>query len=146
MKNEEVTVAPIIREKQRLQLCAVHALNSLLQLSPCDRLEEAVNYSEKNRKECKDRLFEKDIILYSGYLYRKTQMIFATKTEFDEIANELSLKERELMGRRNSFVKSCALIDSVYSNHRTLVTGNYSIEVGSYCCDFKYRFNTITHI
>ena len=146
MKNEEVTVAPIIREKQRLQLCAVHALNSLLQLSPCDRAEEAVNYSEKNRKECKDRLFEKDIILYSGYLYRKTQMIFATKTEFDEIANELSLKERELMGRRNSFVKSCALIDSVYSNHRTLVTGNYSIEVGSYCCDFKYRFNTITHI
>ena len=131
MKNIEVTVAPIIREKQRLQLCAVHALNSLLQLSPCDRLE--------NRKECEDRLFEKDLILYSGYLYRKTQMIFATKTEFDEIANELSLKERELMGRRNSFVKSCALIDSVYSNHRTLVTGNYSIEVGSYCCDFKCR-------
>lgn len=79
-----------IVDAQRRQLCAVHAINNLLQLSSADP----------------------DV---------------ATKEELDEIADSLTLVEKQLSSSSSSGTLSW--YDRVRSNHSMPVLGNYSYEV-----------------
>lgn len=108
----------IVHEKQHLQLCAVHAVNNLLQLSKDE-------HDSKYQWLCGER----ELKLCAA------QLLPATKAEFDEIADGLTVLENDLLslvhtvsneiGRR----RGPNLYERINSNHRTIFFGNYSFEV-----------------
>lgn len=98
----------LVHERQSLQLCAIHTINNLLQLT-------------KDNKEgwtC-------------GAQRLKCSWTLATKTELDEIADELTVAENQLFV--DSDGQDVSLQPSLYqklsSQHRTVVFGRYSSEV-----------------
>ena len=107
----------LVHESQKRQLCAVHTINNLLQLSP------APNDTQEN-DECRCSL--------------------ATKEELDRIADELTLAENDLLrpiqeqtdqnnaaGDKIDEVshQELSISDLIFSKHRTVWWGNYSFEV-----------------
>lgn len=98
----------VVHERQSLQLCAVHTINNLLQLTNDDR----------------------ELPWFCGrYSATSTRREPTTQTEMDRIACELTHAEEALLsstssrGRRGWWCSCCW-----NSNHRTLYYGNYSFE------------------
>jgi len=94
-----------VHELQTRQLCAVHTINNLLQLTAsCENNSSDVS---------------------SGY---------CTKLELDCIANELTLAENALLSVDSSHDKGrnrneLSLSELIFNRHRTILLGNYSVEV-----------------
>lgn len=100
----------IVHEKQRLQLCAIHTINNLLQLNA----DLSVNADVARAP--------------------------ATKEELDLLADNLTCIEKQVLsppnggngdGGRQVVRSPCTLsiYDKIFSNHRTPILGNYSFEV-----------------
>lgn len=108
------TETPIVHESQSRQLCAVHTINNLLQLScndECNAVEGKVSSVQ-----------------------------YCTKLELDTIADELTLAEKRLLSTvEEDDHKQLSALDLIFSKHRTIWFGNYSIEVGgiSFDCTSK---------
>lgn len=107
----------IVHEHQSLQLCAIHTINNLLQLTK-DNHQGWICGSTK---------------------FSKPSWTLATKAELDEIADELTMAENQLLVQGDSSVSSSPTEPSLYqklsSQHRTLVFGRYSSEVcDNPCC------------
>lgn len=126
------TLAPLVRESQSLQLCALHSMNNLLQLRPIHNGGDG----------------EESLILCGGNLYRHSKIRAGSKAEFDAIADELTFKEAQWYSQDKSDGESNQISEErkaanenanhgrhlsywqlLRSHHRTLVTGNYSFEV-----------------
>lgn len=102
----------IIHERQNLQLCAVHTVNNLLQLS--EDMSQGWTCG--------------------GYgIGDRTKWTYATKAELDTIADQLTVAENRLLEEPNStgndYTGSPSILQKISSQHRTLVFGNYSMEV-----------------
>ena len=115
--NLQFVPEEILHEKQSLQLCAVHAVNNLLQASPLPCHAETAPKDDSSY-----------YVLCAGHVYRCNQKMerCACKKEFDEIADELHQKEMDLFSqdpKRGSWSRLMMI-----NNHRSLVTGNYSFE------------------
>jgi hypothetical protein len=116
------TIATTVHEQQSLKLCAVHALNNLLQLSE-DQLETDSWCCGKRRLQLSP-----------------SQTIPATKAEFDRIADDLTVAENQLLSstaaysdkvnNKGSTLRKISILERLTSNHRTVLLGNYSFEVG----------------
>ena len=114
-------------ERQKLQLCAKHAVNNLLQLDSTKNVEQE---SEKHM-----------FIVCHGKIWKiSKQEIFnpCTKKELDLIADEMTFKENELYTTNESQVEDhgaetyyskLSYWQILRSSHRTPITGNYSYEV-----------------
>ena len=111
----------VVHEKQNLQLCAVHAVNNLLQISSHDP-------DVSHQWQCGDQTLE----------LKQAQLITATKAEFDAIAESLTIAENHLLSSDHSEfnrVVKCerqgkpTLYEKLTSNHMTVLLGNYSFEV-----------------
>lgn len=118
---------PMKLEQQKLQLCAKHAVNNLLQLDSTKKIEQE---SEKHM-----------FIACHGKIWKNLKKeIFnpCTKKELDLIADEMTFKENELYTTNSSQVEDFGA-EAYYSklsywqilrsSHRTPITGNYSYEV-----------------
>ena len=123
----EYKLRPMKLEHQKLQLCAKHAVNNLIQL---DSTKTGERESEKDM-----------FIVCHGKLWKiSKQEIFnpCTKKELDLIADEMTFKENELyttkesqvegIGAKNYYSK-LSYWQILRSSHRTPITGNYSYEV-----------------
>jgi hypothetical protein len=103
----------IVHEQQNLQLCAVHTVNNLLQLSE--------NMSQEGWTCGGDGIGD------------RTTWTYATKAELDAIADQLTVAENQLLveasSHGNDYAGSPSILQKFSSQHRTLVFGNYSIEV-----------------
>jgi hypothetical protein len=103
----------IIHEVQSRQLCAMHAINNLLQLtSTTEDLIARPNMRGKGST---------------------TTLSCCTKVELDMIADELTLAEKRLLGDEQP---KLSLFDTIFSKHRTIWLGNYSVEVSTICVPF----------
>jgi hypothetical protein len=92
-----------VHERQCLQLCAVHTINNLLQLSPdCEDIEWICESLQLSKPPCKP----------------------ATQSELDRIAGDLTRAENALLTQSTTWWRHCWS----KSNHRTLYYGNYSFE------------------
>lgn len=105
----------IIHERQSLQLCAVHAINNLLQIST-------------------DNTSNEGWMCGSCKLNEQPSWTRATKTELDEIADALTIAESHLMvedndGNNNAPPQAISLYQKLSSQHRTILFGRYSFEV-----------------
>lgn len=123
----EYKLWPMKLERQKLQLCAKHAVNNLLQLDSTKNVEQE---SEKHM-----------FIVCHGKIWKiSKQEIFnpCTKKELDLIADEMTFKENELYTTNESQVEDngaetyyskLSYWQILRSSHRTPITGNYSYEV-----------------
>lgn len=129
--NQNFVPEETLHEKQSLQLCAVHAVNNLLQISHdadarVDIMEHDGSYVSSDEKVSQDDGF---FMLCAGNVYRCNQNLRmrANKKEFDDIADELHQKEIHLLSQDPTRVPWTRFLRM--SNHRSLFTGNYSFEV-----------------
>jgi hypothetical protein len=130
-----ITLAPVYRESQSLQLCAIHSMHNLLQLSP--NIKTGVLSSDEDAE---------SLILCGGDLYHHSTLKPGSKTEFNAIADELTVHEAQWLSQTQSDRESNQTVDEksatnqdnvghlsywnlLRSHHRTLFTGNYSFEV-----------------
>ena len=123
----EYKLWPMKLERQKLQLCAKHAVNNLLQLDSTKNVEQE---SEKHM-----------FIVCHGKIWKiSKQEIFnpCTKKELDLIADEMTFKENELYTTNESqdedngaetYYSKLSYWQILRSSHRTPITGNYSYEV-----------------
>lgn len=134
-RSSPITVAPIIHHSQSLQLCAIHALNNLLQLTPDRKVDKTDTENNINQ----------EFILCSGKLYQHPSMDAGSQEEFNRIADELTRKEHVLYSDIKSNLDPNALNINeneikdgshhvsfwqiLRSHHRTPLFGNYSFEV-----------------
>jgi len=86
----------------------VHTINNLLQLRACENNSSTSDY-----------------FLSSSY---------CTQLELDCIANELTLAENALLSvdschEKEKSRKELSLSDLIFNRHRTILLGNYSVEV-----------------
>lgn len=111
----------IVHEKQNLQLCAVHAVNNLLQISSHDA-------DVRHQWQCGDQTLE----------LKQAQLIMATKAEFNAIAESLTITENHLLSSDHSESNHAIIVarqgkltlyEQLTSNHMTVLLGNYSFEV-----------------
>ena len=132
-----IFIDPLVRQSQSLQLCALMAINNLLQLpantprSPTARTNTRRVDEIENLVLCGRNLFYHDAVALQ----------VATKSELDAIADELILKESALLNGTCSNYEGGPTDDSgstrvnlsyweiFRSHHRTPFTGNYSFEV-----------------
>lgn len=117
----------IIHEKQSLQLCALHAVNNLLQISQdAEELSAQVEGSQ-------DETFS--IVFCAGNYYKCDRKFrkHAFKKEFDEIADKLQQQEKDILLQGSTWLTSFIRT----SNHRSFLTGNYSFEASHRFCDFE---------
>lgn len=124
-----ITIAPLVHETQCLQLCAIHALNNLLQLAVHDQHDNATKNIDLNQQ----------IILSCGMLFRHATMEAGSKGEFDSIADNFTHKEALLYQHdcavdidtveTNECTQSVSFRQVLTSRHRTPIFGNYSFEV-----------------
>lgn len=102
----------LVHERQSLQLCAIHTINNLLQISG-----------------------ENDAEWMCGSHKLKQQpdwTLLATKAELDAISDQLTIQESNLLveGEGNdSFTTTPSFYQKLRSQHRTMVFGRYSFEV-----------------
>jgi hypothetical protein len=103
----------VIHERLNLQLCAVHTVNNLLQLS--------------------ENMSQEGWTCGGAGIGDRTTWTYATKAELDAIADELTVAENHLLADQSSHETddegSPSLLQKISSQHRTLVFGNYSLEV-----------------
>lgn len=129
-------LAPLTHERQRLQLCALHTLNNLLQpISP-------ENEDEKRP----GKFCTKPFMACGGKYYQVAKPQFATKSELDSIADALAIQEKGLYetgvpsaGAQREPEKieqsginlgaSISWWKVIKSHHRNPISGNYSFEV-----------------
>ena len=137
IKRSRVSVAPLVRQSQSLQLCAMMTINNLLQLSP-DK--------ESNQREGETE----NLILCGSKLFLHDALPFTTKSELNDIADVLTLREAELFHCGDD--KNSGLGDAkisywkmLQSHHRTPSLGNYSVEVRQMNL-FDTAFKTLTSI
>lgn len=120
--NEEPESSFIVHERQNLQLCAVHTVNNLLQLSD----------ENNNQWTCGGHDIQRD----------QNTWACATKAELDAIADELTVAENQLLvvdpcsnesetttTTTSTEQQQLSFFEKLSSQHRTLVFGNYSTEV-----------------
>lgn len=111
----------IVHEKQSLQLCAIHTVNNLLQLTD----DNQAGWMCGNRK------------------LERPSWTLATKAELDEIADELTMAENQLLleGDKQDGCTKPSLYQKLSSQHRTVVFGRYSSEVreNSFCCQYNQK-------
>ena len=113
--SRRISVIPLYNQGQNLQLCAVHTVNNLLQHTGDCTLSDS-------------------FILCSGKLHPINPFQPATKAEFDQIADNLTLREAALLNgddttQENKIFRKISYRQILQSHHRTPVTGNYSFEV-----------------
>jgi hypothetical protein len=123
-----ITIAPLIHETQSLQLCAIHALNNLLQLCVHGKHGTTKNINSNQQ-----------IILCHGRLFRHAIIEAGTKGEFDAIADEVTRKEAIIyrdacakdtdISEMNERRHRSSFLQALTSRHRTPLFGNYSYEV-----------------
>ena len=138
--SSEYKLRPMKLEQQKLQLCAKHAVNNLLQLDSTKHVE----------RESERQMF----IVCHGKIWKMLkQEIFnpCTKKELDLIADEMTFKENELYTTNENHVED---IDAktyysrlsywqiLRSSHRTPITGNYSYEVSFVIAFIKLQKGT----
>jgi hypothetical protein len=131
--NVQFIPEEILHEKQSLALCAVHAVNNLLQT--CHDTE-VVNPEIKHDDSCEstisvERILDGDYLSCAGnvYSYARKLRKRARKEEFDEIADELYQKEKHLLSQDPSRHNWTNFM-RISNHHRSLIMGNYSFEVG----------------
>lgn len=112
--NEECESSFIVHERQNLQLCAIHTVNNLLQLS--ENNQEGWTCGGRNLRD------------------RTTSWTCASKAELDMIADELTVAENQLLvdpssNESETGSTELSLFQKLSSQHRTVVFGNYSTEV-----------------
>ncbi len=140
--NDTAILCPIVHEKQSLQLCALHSLNNLLQLSSSSKY---IDYNNKNEdyKNGQNEVRIKDCHRFTFPSKVDTIEPF-TKNQLDSIANRFISAESKLFihnnddnntsSSNNGICKEddspqVSFLKSLRSNHRTPLTGNYSYEV-----------------
>lgn len=123
----ENKLRPMELEHQKLQLCAKHAVNNLLQL-------DSTKKDEQGREE--DVFF-----VCHGKIWKiSKQETFnpCSKKELDLIADEMTFKENELFktdtfqdedNDAKNYYSKLSYWQILRSSHRTPITGNYSYEV-----------------
>lgn len=108
--NETEDTCSLVHERQSLQLCAIHTINNLLQLTNDNKQGWTCGASHR---------------------LKRPSWTLATKTELDEIADELTVAENQLLVEGND--QDVSLQPSLYqklsSQHRTVLFGRYSSEV-----------------
>ncbi len=128
-------VQQLVHDKQHRQLCAIHALNNLLQLAENEcKPRIGIHFSEAKER---PRLMVQDKCFNLDETKLNALKVRGTKVEFDMIADSLTYQERILLEGGDSLdveaetnvKKNLSLWNKVKSNHRTLLTGNYSFEV-----------------
>mmetsp|Transcript_28129 Transcript_28129/g.33323 ORF Transcript_28129/g.33323 Transcript_28129/m.33323 type:complete len:342 (-) Transcript_28129:249-1274(-) len=129
------SIVPIVNDPQHRQLCAVHTINNLLQLPTKNSTtnEEGGSSTRCNKSDATTTRS----VLVTGELYTQPKVDFASKTELESIADEMSDREtawmsgndeeRDMNGKKKTVGSS--LWRSLRSNHRTLFTGNFSFSV-----------------
>eukprot|EP00978_Attheya_sp_CCMP212_P037204 scaffold173826_cov62-Attheya_sp.AAC.5 len=134
-RNEEETEAesgefPLVHERQVRQLCAIHAVNNLLQL------DDSIADHEGN-----NGTLHHWICNGTKLPWTEEQILPATKKELDDIADGLTLVECKLLSLRDNDyeinisaqpspeLETLSMYQRLHSNHRTPVVGNYSFEV-----------------
>lgn len=162
-------IKPLVHDVQSLQLCAIHTVNNLLQLSPSSSKESSSLSPEYDMNTMVNDMgkeeWRKQMMLVNGKLLntsRSTTSLsnntnilgeYATKKDFDMLADNLIWKEQALMAVVNdnangrsennngdeglndisnnddSKQHKISLWKSLRNNHRTPITGNYSFEV-----------------
>lgn len=102
----------VVHEQQSLQLCAIHTINNLLQLTN----DNHVGWT------CGGGLIVVERPLWT----------LATKAELDTIADELTVAENRLLVAQSDGQPSSvqpSLYEKLSSQHRTVIFGRYSSEV-----------------
>lgn len=129
-------LAPLTHERQRLQLCALHTINNLLQPIASD------NKDERRAGESGKLSF----MVCGGIFYDVERPKIVTKSELNSIADALTIKEEGLYGTdvtgtgTQQETEKCEQsgIDvgasmswwkAIKSHHRNPISGNYSFEV-----------------
>jgi len=140
--SSTLSIVPIVNDPQHRQLCAVHTINNLLQLtknSTAMKDDGTVRIAAGgSNTTCKSDATTRSVLV-TGEIYTQPKLEFASKTELDLIADELSNREtvwmggdeeeeREPNGKKTTVVGS-SLWRRLRSNHRTLFTGNFSFSV-----------------
>lgn len=120
-----IYLCPLIHERQRLQLCALHAINNLLQLD--QGLDGEVSNSSG--------MMSNPVLLCGGKIYEiKNSIPYVTKAEFDSVADELTVREEECFRNTTETTtaedgeRKISFWKQMWSHHRTPFTGNYSLE------------------
>jgi len=138
-----VSIEPILNDPQHLQLCAIHTINNLLQITnnndatietQTEDGDDTTTLEEQKRHRLKSDKETTRMILVHGQLYTQSKIDFASKEELNTIADEMSKREIALMNNTEESENSemnqgISLWTKLRSNHRTLFTGNYSHEV-----------------
>ena len=123
----EESLHRVVHQRQSRQLCAVHALNNLLQLHVDDNEDSSASH------ECMYQCGSSTVVRRSCNL--------VTKVEMDQIADHLTLLENNLLlavaeGGSSSPQESPqepSLKEKLVSNHRTMWLGCYSFECVELC-------------
>ena len=150
----------VVHERQSRQLCAIHAVNNLLQLhsSPdADTADEGCSASTDDTYPT-----HQSCMYQCGPFTVQRSCQVATKVEMDRIADDLALMERNLLledrldstkdgdynsaggaetpvdvvvegSSSDSQHKELSMMDKLASNHRTVYLGCYSIECLELC-------------
>jgi hypothetical protein len=148
ISTESYNIKPLIHDSQHLQLCAIHALNNLMQLSKTSKNRTIERQgrgkqfpiqfpNEAEQVDIDDQVNgeRKEMILINGEVYTVKHVECGTKEEFDSLADNLTCKEEALLmgdGEEESAdlgTNKISLWRRIRSNHRTPITGNYSFEV-----------------
>ena len=149
----------MIHEKQVRQFCAIHAVNNLLQLPSSkrcgaaadrrvgtsqikqERIDEAAAEQNIHRWTCKGHVLHECHDSPSTSSFHDKHWRVATQSEFDQIAQEITIRERHLMNGDSSedasneidgtttSNESLSIWNRVWSHHGTPYLGNYSLQV-----------------
>jgi hypothetical protein len=145
--HSSIAIAPLIHETQSRQLCAVHALNNLLQLSTM--IDKTTDTACRRRtKDCCSNhddyhdQQEQQVMLCCGTIYRHPFMEPGSIAEFNVIADELTRRETQLYLEKDDGATTTSeeIVDGCHKSsisfwnvmrghHRTPLLGNYSFEV-----------------
>ena len=168
-----IVLCPIVHEKQSFQFCALHSLNNLLQLSSSNYNTTIEYENNKTKDGCSNNNnnnkngLPKNVVVGGIKDCHRWNHKFPsigdgkmepfTKNELDRIANRFISAESKLFNNTNdgSILEEnddssphVSFLQSLRSNHRTPLTGNYSYEVSKfvkygYCISFlKKNFFT----
>lgn len=136
-----ITISPLVHETQSLQLCAIHALNNLLQLSAVQKMDDMTTIKHTCPTESSSTN-NQQLILCRGLLFRHGYIKAASKAEFNSIADEVTRTEAMLFQDARAINETDAIVEAndyrqtrvsmwqvLTSHHRTPFLGNYSFEV-----------------
>jgi hypothetical protein len=138
----------MLHEKQTRQLCAVHTVNNLLQLPSGSGCDGSFDCADDDAKDLQIHTWTCDGRVLHQYRQPSSTSISldkcwcaATQSEFDKIAQQVTIRERQLMngdvsdamnkndGTTSSTNDSLSTWQRTWSHHVTPFFGNYSCEV-----------------